>query len=122
MAARLCRSVDQPIREGLSWNERWMGPDNGLVWCWERGRQKRVEAPELAAQAEKGELVMLDWKGGVDRKLKVERKLGTLQYLATWQGLRGQDLDLPLDGETIVCSKTGQAVVFSAALPKDEEA
>ena len=64
---------------------------------------------------------MLDWKGGVER-LKIERKPGTLQYLATWQGLCGKDLDLPLDGETIVCSKTGQTVVFGSASPKDEEA
>ena len=121
MTTRLRRSVHQPIREGLSWDERWMGPDKGLIWCWERGRQKRVEEPELAAQADKGELVVLAWKGGVDKKLKMERKPGTLQYLATWQGLRGEDLELALEDESIVCTKTGQTVVFSSTLPKDEE-
>jgi hypothetical protein len=121
MTTRLHRSVHQPIREGLSWDERWMGPDKGLIWCWERGRQKRVEEPELAAQADKGELVVLAWKGGVDKKLKMERKPGTLQYLATWQGLRGEDLELALEDESIVCTKTGQTVVFSSTLPKDEE-
>jgi len=121
MATRLDRSVDQPIREGLSWTDRWRGPDKGLIWCWERGRQERLERPDLAAQAEKGELVPLDWKGGVKEKLKVEKKPGTLKYLATWQGLRGEGLDIELDGErTIVCTKTGQAVVFSAELPPDE--
>ena len=121
MTTRLRRSVNQPIREGLSWNERWMGPDNGLIWCWERGRQKRVEEPELAAQADKGELVVLAWKGGVDKKLKMDRKPGTLQYLATWQGLRGEDLELALEDESVVCTKTGQTVVFSSTLLKDEE-
>ena len=121
MTTRLRRSVHQPIREGLSWDERWMGPDKGLIWCWERGRQKRVEEPELAAQADKGELVVLAWKGGVDKKLKMERKPGTLQYLATWQGLRGRDLELAFEDESIVCTKTGQTVVFSSMLPKDEE-
>ena len=121
MTTRLHRSVHEPIREGLSWNERWMGPDKGLIWCWERGRQKRVEEPELAAQADKGELVVLAWKGGVDKKLKMERKPGTLQYLATWQGLRGKDLELALEDISIVCTKTGQTVVFSSTLPKDEE-
>jgi len=93
-----------------------------LIWCWERGRQKRVEQPELARRADKGELVGLKWKGGVEEKLKVDRKEGTLQYLATWQGIRGNDLDIAIDGETLlVCSRTGQLVVFSARLPKDED-
>jgi len=123
MATRLRRSIDQPIREGQSWSERWEGPDKGLIWCWERGRQERIEKPDLAARADKGELVPMDWKGGVLKKLEIEKKPGTLKYLATWQGLRGEDLDLELEGErTIVCTKTGQAVVFSSAkLPEDEE-
>ena len=122
MATHLRRSVDQPIRKGLSWSERWEGPDKGLIFCWERGRQKRVEEPDLAARADKGELIMLAWKGGVQERLKIERKPGTLQYLATWQGLRGEDLDLALEGErVVVCTRTGQAVAFSAVLPDDEE-
>jgi hypothetical protein len=45
-----------------------------------------------------------------------------LKYLATWQGLRGEDLNVALEDETvIVCSKTGQAVVFSAKAVSDEE-
>jgi len=117
MATRLLRSVDQPIREGLSWSERWEGPDKGLIWCWERGRQMRLEDPDLAARADNGELVLLGWKGGVRKKLESEKKPGTLKYLATWQGLRGEDLDLALEGErVIVCTKTEQAVVFSAKL------
>ncbi len=122
MATRLRRSVLQPIREGLSWSETWDGPDKGLIWCWERGRQKRVEEPELAARADQGELVILAWKGGVEEKLKIEKKPGTLNYLATWQGLRSEDLDIPLEDERLlVCSKTGQAVAFSAKLPIEEE-
>ena len=118
---RLRRSFQEPIREGLNWRETWLGPDNGLIWCWERGRQKRVEQPELALCADKGELVGLKWKGGVEEKLKVDRKEGTLQYLATLQGIRGNDLDIAVDGETLlVCTRTGQVVVFSARLPKDE--
>jgi hypothetical protein len=75
----------------------------------------RVAEPELATRAEDGELLLLDWKGGVEEKLKIEKKPGTLNYLATWQGLRGEDLDIVLDDvREIVCSKTGQGVVFSA--------
>lgn len=122
MAKKLYRSIDEPIREGLSWDERWKGPDNGLILCWERGREYRVEEPDLVERAERGELPIGAWKGGVKEKLKIERKAGTLQYLATWQGMRGEDLDIDLEGErTIFCSKTGQAVVFSASLRLDEE-
>jgi hypothetical protein len=122
MATHLRRSIDCPIREGLSWDELWRGPDRGLICCWERGRQKRVEEPELAARADKGELVTLAWKGGVEEKLKIEKKPGTLKYLATWQGLRAEDLNLAFEDErVIVCTKTGQTVVFGAKLLEDKE-
>jgi len=62
------------------------------------------------------------WKGGVEEKMKAQRKAGTLKYLATWQGLRDEDLDITLDGErVIVCTRTEQAVVFSSVSPADEE-
>ena len=122
MDTRLYRSFHDPIREGLSRSEIWEGEDKGLIWCWELGRQKRLQDPELATRADNGELVMLAWKGGVQKKTKVDKKSGTLYYLATWQGLRGEDLDIALEDElTMVCTKTGQVVVYSSKLPKDEE-
>lgn len=122
MTKRLQRSINEPIREGLGTEERWSGRDRGLVWCWERGRQIRAEEPGLAARAESGELVMLVWKGGVEKKLDVEKKPGSLNYLATWQGLRGVDLDIELQAEhDIVCTKTGQIVTFGAKLPAEDE-
>jgi hypothetical protein len=117
MTTHLRRSIGLPIREGLSWDELWSGPDGGLIWCWERGRQKRVEQQQLANRAAEGELVVLAWKGGVERKIQDEQKNGTLQYLATWQGLRGEDLDIQMDDErTIVCTVTGQTVIFRATV------
>jgi hypothetical protein len=122
MSPRLYRSISEPLRSGLSLQELWNGPDKGLIWCWERGRQRRNQEPDLAERAELGELVMLNWKGGVEKKVQNERKYGSLQYLAQWQGLRGEDLDIDVDGECIIeCSKTGQAVVFSAIRPKHED-
>jgi len=123
MAERLQRSIGLPIRVGLDWAERWAGLDKGFIFCWEKGRELRVENPELASRAEAGELVPLGWKGGVEKKLKVEKpKAGTLFYLATWQGLRGQSLDIDVENETIVvCSRTGQKVAFKAGAPPDEE-
>jgi hypothetical protein len=120
MAAKLYRSIKQPIRADLSWDQLWLGPDQGLIWCWERGRQKSAEAPELAARAREGELVPLAWIGGVTEKLKLDKKPGTLNYLARWQGLRGEDLDLTLDEERVItCSRSGLSVVFAARTEVD---
>jgi hypothetical protein len=114
MGKRLTRSIRETIRECESWPEKWAGPDHGLIFCWERGRKMRLEEEALAARAEKGELVKLNtWKGGVEKKLKGKPPSGSLFYLATWQGLRGDDLDIDLEStRTIVCTKTGQAVVY----------
>jgi hypothetical protein len=120
MDERLDRSILEPIRERLSWDELWRGPDKGLIWCWERGRQERIQKPALAARADAGELIPLDWKGGVREKSQTEKR-GCLNYLATWQGLRGEDLNIALDAEIrLQCSKTDQIVVFSQQLLFDE--
>jgi len=141
MPRRLYRSIEEPIRTGLTWEELWLDQDNGLIWCWERGRQYRTETTaqpvwkngryslpetpaERAVRAVNGELVMDGWRGGVEKKLKDPRKKksGTLQYLATWQGMRGEDLDIDLDEErTIVCTRFQQAVTFSGAILSDED-
>ena len=71
--------------------------------------------PEIAGRAKRGELPILGWKGGVDKRLKSKKfKFGTFFYLAQWHGLRGEDLDIDTSIEkTIVCSRTGMAVVFT---------
>jgi hypothetical protein len=102
MATRIHRSTNEPIRQALDFAERWRGPDKGLILCWENGRQLRSKDAELSAKAENGELVMLEWKGGVEGKLKMETKPGTLSNLATWQGLRGEDLNI--SWSVICCS------------------
>lgn len=135
MGRCLSLSIDQPIREGLTWNERWCGTDEGLIWCWERGRQERVERPRVAARADKGELVDLDWRGGTEgpegkkehggsakKSSSSTKKRGSLQYLATWQGLRGENLDIEVDGKRrIVCTKTKQAVEFRKRPRKNKD-
>jgi len=64
MNQRIQRSQNEPKREGLSWDEHWRGEDNGLITCWEVGRELREKEPELATRAENGELPVLGWKGG----------------------------------------------------------
>ena len=119
MNERICRSFAEPNRDGLSWKERWEGEDRGLITCWEVGREKRQAKSNLARQAGKGELPLLGWKGGVAKKIKKATKYGTLCYLAQWQGLRGDDLDVILYKETeIICSKTGIKVIYTGDAKK----
>ena len=57
---------------------------------------------------------MLGWKGGVSRSLKKNEKFGSLKYLAQWQGLRGEDLDIDLGEErSLTCSRTKMRVTFT---------
>lgn len=161
LLARVQRSITEPIRIGISWQERWSREDHGLIACWERGREMRAarerylrvraDAPPRALDAEdedgeaeaamraaaaerlepaaewaaRGELRPLPWRGGVVKKLKAKIRPGTLQYLAMWQGLRGENLDIDTTGETrLRCARTGQVVVFSrlAAAEETEDA
>lgn len=117
------RSIGSPIRQGLSVKELWLGDDDGLTACWERGREVASEQPELAIAARAGELVPLPWKGGLESSIKTKRKYGTLRYLAMWQGLRGDDLHLNTEVEReVVCTRYGVTVVFTADLDKYEGA
>ena len=97
-----------------NWHERWEGPDQGLIFSWLRGIEKGQENPDLAAKAKAGELPVLAWKGGLEKSIKTKTKVGAMAYLATWQGLRGEDLNIDPDVEIcIVCSRTGVSVLFT---------
>ncbi len=119
MNQHIYRSYREEKREMTSWDERWDGQDKGLITCWEVGRELSKRKPEVAERAKNGELPELGWKGGVEKKLKKKEKYGTLFYLAQWQGLRGEDLDIDLSEETIlVCSKTGMKVIYTGDIKK----
>lgn len=98
----------------LSSEERFGSVERGLVTSWEIGRRQAVLSPELAQSALRGELPLLPWKGGVDRALKKRFKYGVLNYLAEWQGLRNEDLNIDTEAESAhVCSKYGVKVIFT---------
>jgi len=64
---------------------------------------------------ESGELPILGWKGGVEKTLQKREKFGSLNYLAQWQGLRGENLDILLSDEiTMCCSKTGMVITYTS--------
>jgi hypothetical protein len=122
MSGRIQRSKQVSIRVGLTSEELWDGPDRGLFLCWETGRLEAIRQPELAERAKRDELPTLIWKGGIEKKLKAKLRYGTLQYLATWQGLRGDDLDIDILEEIPkTCSRSGQCVVFTADQSKYAE-
>jgi hypothetical protein len=119
MSNRIYRSCQEPIRKDPSFAERWRGPDKGLITCWEVGRERSKDSPELAERVKNGELPNLGWKGGVGDKIKKKVKYGCLNYLAEWQGLRGEDLDIDLTEEReIICSKTGMKVIYTGDATK----
>lgn len=108
------RPIHHPIRPPMSWQETWEGPDNGLIRCWEIGRERALAYAELAQRCRDGQLPVLGWKGGHDRAIKKPLKYGTFKYLAQWQGLRGEDLDIdPLKEVTLTCSMTGMLTTFT---------
>lgn len=119
---KIHRSITEPIRLKATWDERWNGTDRGMIACWERGREKSIEDPMLASRARDGQLVMLPWKGGVEKAVKKKEKYGTLQYLAMWQGLRGEDLNIDTENEVVLtCSVNNVVVVFTNDVTKYTE-
>lgn len=113
------RSIHEPLRQGMDTMSRWHGPDAGLIACWERGREKSMEDPELAEKARNGELVPLPWKGGVEKKIKASKRYGTYRYLTMWQGLRGDDLKVDTERDTtMICSAFGVSVIFTDDINK----
>lgn len=116
---RIYRATHEPLRTGLDWHQTWAAEDRGLIRCWENGRTSAQRDPALAARCAAGELPPLGWKGGVERTLKKLTRWGALNYLAEWQGLRGEPLDIDLLAEpTLVCSRTGMIVTFTGDLKK----
>lgn len=114
MNNRVFRSISESMRVNPSYDERWSGDDNGLITCWEVGRKKRESESSLVEKVENNELPVLGWKGGVDKTLQKNEKFGSLNYLAQWQGLRGEDLDIYFSEEiTMQCSKTGMMITYT---------
>jgi hypothetical protein len=110
----ITRSIVEPLRKYVDMNHRWRGPDKGLIWCWERGRQMAEADPALAARAANGELMILGWKGGVEPGVKMKTKTGCHSYLAQWQGLSGKDLDIDTSNPTtLTCALSDVAITYT---------
>jgi hypothetical protein len=115
---RIYKSISDPVVEILDYDERINGPDRGLINAWFVGRNRAQRDCDLVARIMAGELPVLAVKGGVEKKVRVD-KVGSLWYLATWQGLRGDDLDIDTESEySMVCSRFGVRVVYTFDLAK----
>lgn len=116
---RIHQEIASPPILSEDWYKRWEDTDQGLICCWLRGIEKSREDNALADKAKAGELPVLAWKGGVEKSIKMKTKVGALTYLATWQGLRGEDLDIDTDLEvSLTCSRTGVLVLFTNQIHK----
>lgn len=108
-----------PERRNISWAETWEQEDKGLIKNYEVGIKLAKKHPELSIKAKNGELPSLGYKGGFDKQLKLKTKYGALNYLAQWQALRGEDLNIDTSKEIILtCTKTDIAVTFTMDLEK----
>jgi len=121
---RIHRSLSEPLRIDPSWEERWERADQGLINCWECGREWVLSHPEQAKLANGGELLVLPWKGGVNKNAKKvpAKKTGSLYYVAMWQGLRSEDLDIDIElGAVLQCAATGTIVTYQFDMTSVEE-
>lgn len=108
------RSISARPPPAVTFEERWGDVERGLVCCWLRGIEKAEEDPALAAAALRGELPPLAWRGGIARPLKAKQRLGSHNYLATWQGLRGEDLVVDTEScPAWTCTRFGVTVTFT---------
>lgn len=111
---RLQHQFANPPEEEADFDRRINGPDGGLINAWLAGIAMRRLDRTKAQAAEAGELVPLPYRGGVEKKLKVKTKPGSLLYLAMWRGLRGEGLDLETTQQyTLSCARHGVLVRFT---------
>lgn len=116
---KVAHPVDASLPAQLTWDERWEGPDRGLLCSWARGIEKARETPLLREQALRGELPSLAWKGGRNQAIKAGKRVGSLHYLAMWQGLRGDALNIDTEATvSLTCTRFQAMVTFTA----DEQA
>jgi hypothetical protein len=116
---RIQAKIGSPPLPSEDYYERCHGPDQGLINSWLCGIRLALGDQILAAKAIAGELPVLPWKGGLDKKIMRKDKVGALQYLAAWQGLRGEDLNIELGREVnMTCAATGVPVTFTGQVQK----
>ncbi len=108
------QDINTPPEMEEDWYKRWEGADQGLICAWLSGIAKATADPAMAERALNDELPVNGFRGGVDKPLKTKGKIGSLHYLAYWQGLRSDDLCIDQSAEPVLtCSRHGVTVTFT---------
>lgn len=96
------------------------GPDSGLITAWLKGLEHGFVDISLAQKAISGELPPTPFKGGFQKALKSDAiKIGSMHYVAYWQGLRGEDLYIDTESEPqMTCSRTGVCCTYTMDMAK----
>lgn len=111
---RIVHEAGRPIELPQGWDDRWEGPDDGLIATYVRGTEIGADNASLRASALAGELPVLPWAGGLASRIKSKTKMGSLHYLAMWQGIRGESLNIETSEQTkLTCTKFGITVTFT---------
>lgn len=115
---KIYQSINTPIIFENDYDVRINGADRGVINAWMVGRDLARRDLGLVDRVRAGELPPLVFKGGVEKKVKGS-KVGSLWYLAEWQGLRGDGLDIDVDDDIeMVCARTGVKVLFTLDFDK----
>lgn len=113
------QSAGNPPPVSEDYKQRNEGPDQGLINAWLAGLAIGRDTPEVAAKALAGELPILPFRGGIEEAIKAKNKVGSLLYLAMWQGLRGEDLAVDTESEpNMTCTRTGVTVRYTLSTSK----
>src|SRR5674476_952496 len=116
---KVFRAISEPVRKDPTFDERWGSIELGLITSWEAGREMGLEKPELVEDAKVGRLMVLPWKGGVAKALKTTTKYGVFNYVAMWQGLRGENLNVDPEVEmTMTCTVMNVTVTYTSDFSK----
>lgn len=116
---KVFRAISEPVRKDPTFDERWGSIELGLITSWEAGREMGLEKPELVEDAKVGRLMVLPWKGGVAKALKTTTKYGVFNYVAMWQGLRGENLNVDPEVEmTMTCTVMNVTVTYTSDFAK----
>lgn len=114
IAMKIYCSIENAPSLDTPFEQRWEGPDEGLITAWASGLAMINTHPKVATAALRGELPVLAFKGGLEKSIEAKAKLGALHYLAMWQGLRNEPLDIDTDASNQrVCTKTNVLVEFT---------
>jgi len=128
---KIYRSINEPIRENRSYEERNSSVKASLESAWEAGRKNRESFTKLIPFLKQGGLPKLSFKGGHnmppyknDEPPKYQFKHGHYNYLAQRQGILGEDLNIEVfedEEQEMICKISTKKTIFTFDILKLKE-